>query len=262
MIFHLPLKYFRVAVPGYSRLHINIPIAAQNQFSSIEYLIIYHRCTFNQLIDIISHTPRLSRLYCFNLIEPDDDDDNIKSELMIKLNNLTYLKMSLYNIDFNELEEFLLKLCSRLKLFNVKIQSMDENYLDADRWERFISQNMPSLNIFIFRYSDTIDDDFQMTDYHSLISCFTSSFWIDRKWIFKLLIEPKTKTHGRNRRDPVHFPRIPLELTGNTPEKNPKNFRPEYCFHFRCFSVGYDGFSASSIRLSNSPLRQGMNLST
>jgi hypothetical protein len=171
------------------RFYCNIPIAAQNQFSSIEYLIIYHRCTFNQLIDIISHTPRLSRLYCFNLIQPDDDDDNIKSELMIKLNNLTYLKMSLYNIDFNELEEFLLKLCFQLKLFNVKIRNMDENYLDADRWERFISQNMPSLNIFIFRYSDTIDDDFQMTDYHSLISSFTSSFWIDRKWIFKLLIE-------------------------------------------------------------------------
>ncbi len=154
------------------RFYCNIPIAAQNQFSSIEYLIIYHRCTFNQLIDIISHTPRLSRLYCFNLIQPDDDDGNIKSELMIKLNNLTYLKMSLYNIDFNELEEFLLKLCFQLKLFNVKIRNMDENYLDADRWERFISQNMPSLNIFIFRYSS-----------------FTSLFWIDRKWIFKLLIE-------------------------------------------------------------------------
>jgi hypothetical protein len=97
--------------------------------------------------------------------------------------------MTLYDIDFRECEQFLLKLCSRLKLFNVNIRNTDENYLDANRWERLISQHMPSLEIFIFRYSDTIDDDFQMSDYHSLTSCFTSSFWIDQKWIFKLLIE-------------------------------------------------------------------------
>ncbi|CAF4699892.1 unnamed protein product [Rotaria sp. Silwood2] len=65
MIFHLSLKYFRIAVPRYPHLCITIPITAQNQFSSIEYLLIYHRCTFNPLINIISYTPRLSHLHCF-----------------------------------------------------------------------------------------------------------------------------------------------------------------------------------------------------
>ncbi|CAF4237710.1 unnamed protein product [Rotaria magnacalcarata] len=186
IIFHLSLKYFRVAVPRHPHLCITIPIAAQNQFSSIEYLLIYHRCTFNQLTSILLHTPRLSHLHCFNIIESKDQS---KSELMIKLHNLTHLTMTLYNLEFDELEEFLLKLCSQLQLFHVKIESRDRSYLNADRWERFISQNMPSLIKFIFRYTDTIDDEFELTFYHSLINRFSSSFWIDRKWVFKLFIE-------------------------------------------------------------------------
>jgi hypothetical protein len=185
MIFHLSLKYFRVGVPRHPQLSITIPIAGQNQFSSIEYLVIYHKCTFNQLTNILSYTPRLSNLFCLN-IEP---GYHIKSELMIKLNSLTHLTMTLYNSEFDEFEEFLLKLYSQLKILNVKIECTDESYLDADRWERFISQNLTSLIKFIFRYSDTIDNEFEITSCHSLISRFTSSFWIDRKWIFKLLIE-------------------------------------------------------------------------
>jgi len=79
MIFHLSLKYFRVGVPRHPHLSITIPIAGQNQFSSIEYLVIYHICTFNQLTNILSYTPRLSNLFCLN-IEP---GYHIKSELMI-----------------------------------------------------------------------------------------------------------------------------------------------------------------------------------
>ncbi|CAF4266790.1 unnamed protein product, partial [Rotaria magnacalcarata] len=186
IIFHLSLKYFRVAFPRHPHLCITILIAAQNQFSSIEYLFIYHRCTFNQLTIILLHTPRLSHLHCFNIIE---SKDHSKSESMIKLHSLTHFTMTLYNLEFNDFEEFLLKLCSPLQLFDAKIESRDRRYLNADRWERFISQNMTSLIRFIFRYSDIIDDEFELTFYHSLINRFTSSFSIDRKWFFKLFIE-------------------------------------------------------------------------
>jgi hypothetical protein len=84
---------------------------------------------------------------------------------------------------------------------------------------------------------------------------------------------PRAKTYGKNWLDPLYFRRIPLERTGNTPEdgssyptgtfsdfflvfsdrflpestgnwqeftgKNPKNFWPEYCFHFRGISGGF-----------------------
>ena len=89
-----------------------------DQFSSIEYLLIYHGCTLNQLINILSYTPRFSHLSLFNIIESDDD---IKSEMMIKLNNLIHLTIVIYDIDFNEFEEFLLKLCSQLQLLNITI---------------------------------------------------------------------------------------------------------------------------------------------
>ncbi|CAF4664183.1 unnamed protein product, partial [Rotaria magnacalcarata] len=93
---------------------------------------------------------------------------------------LFHLKSSPYlsSSKFDEFEEFLLKLCSPLQLCDAKIESRDRSYFNADRWERFISQNMTSLIRFIFRYSDIIDDEFELTFYHSLINRFTSSFWI------------------------------------------------------------------------------------
>ena len=47
----------------------------------------------------------------------------------------------------------------------------------------------------------------------------------------------RRKMYDKNRRDPTHFRCIPLE-------KGPKNFRPEYCFHLRCFHAEYGDFFA------------------
>ncbi len=86
--------------------------------------------------------------------------------------------------------------------------------------------------------------------------------------LFQLTL-PRAKTYGRNWVDPLYFRRIPLEHTGRWKqysnrnflgfflmifdrflpestgnwqeftEKHPKNFRPEYCFHFRGISAGF-----------------------
>ncbi|CAF1169773.1 unnamed protein product [Rotaria sordida] len=299
MIFHLPLKYFRVAVPRHPRLSITIPIAAQDQYSPIEYLLIYHRCTFNQLTNILLHTPRLSHLHCFNIIE---SDDQIKSKLMIKLNSLTHLTMTLYDLELDEFEEFLLKLCSQLQLLNVKICSTDESYLDADRWEQLISQNITSLTKFIFRYSDTIDDEFEISSCHLLINRFKSSFWIDRKWIFKFLIEEDeliysihpyqeswidiqeysyikqdSKNNIDNSSNP-YFSSVELSVTGTFLTENDEPLIKKINFIFNMIQITYldiecDQMTVSilitilealrnlnSIRLSNSLLRQQMNL--
>jgi hypothetical protein len=39
-----------------------------------------------------------------------------------------------------EFEEFLLELCSQLKILNITMRCPDKSYLDGDRWERLISQ--------------------------------------------------------------------------------------------------------------------------
>ncbi|CAF1189193.1 unnamed protein product [Rotaria sordida] len=299
MIFHLSLKYFRVAVPQHPLLSITIPIAVQDQYSSIEYLLIYHRCTFNQLTNILLHTPRLSHLYCFNIIE---SDDNIKFKLINKLNNLTHLTVTLRDIEFDEFENFLLKHCSQLELLNVKIYSMDEIYLDADRWEQLITQNITSLTKFIFRYSDTIDEDFQITYCHSLINRFISSFWIDRKWIFKLLIEDDeliysirpyqetwidiqrylyVKQGSKNNIDNSsnrYFSTVELDVTGNFLTENDEPLIKKINSIFNMIEITYLNIECeqitvsmliiildalrnlNSIRLSNSPLCQQMDL--
>jgi hypothetical protein len=154
-------------------------------FLLIEHLVIFHPCKFNQLINIVSYTPRLLHLNCSTV---EKTDDEIESNISFKLSNLTHLTIRIYYINFIEFEIFLLALCSRWKLFNVNILCKDESYLDADRVERFISHNMPLLKKFIFCYSDCMND-IEIKPNHALINRFTSPFWIRRKWIFQISLE-------------------------------------------------------------------------
>ena len=50
-----------------------LPMATDEQFSSIEYLSINHSCTFNELCTLISYLPELRRL---TFSGPNDDDDS------------------------------------------------------------------------------------------------------------------------------------------------------------------------------------------
>ncbi|UJR23401.1 hypothetical protein I4U23_026409 [Adineta vaga] len=192
MIFGLPvLEYFKLKIAEAEQLEINIPIDANNYFSSTKYLVIDHCCTINQLINLLFYIPKLSHLSCSCLIESNND---IKSETVINLNDLTHLTVVIAQINFNEFEEFLLKLCSRLQILNVKIHSSDKNYLNSDKWEKLISQKITSLNKFFFSYTDIIHGNFNITS-HPLLNDFTSSFWINRKWIFKLLAHDDELTY-------------------------------------------------------------------
>jgi hypothetical protein len=187
IIFRLSfLKYLKIEITEYHELDITLPIATDEQISPIEYLCVYHHCPLNDLIDILSYTPQLSHLYCFYVTESEGD---IESNVLMKLINLVHLTISIHDFVFDEFEEFLLTLCSRLKFLSVTIDCIDKSYLDAERWERLICQNIPFLERLIYCYTDVIDEDFQIDRYHSSINGFTSSFWINRKWIFKLLVQ-------------------------------------------------------------------------
>ncbi|CAF1472323.1 unnamed protein product [Rotaria sordida] len=193
MILHLPvLEYFKLKISEAEQFEINIPIAANNHFSSIKYLVIDHCCTINQLMNLLLYIPQPSHLSCGCLIK---SNNNIKSEMVIKLNDLIHLTVVINDIDFNEFEEFLLKLCSQLQILNVKIHSSNKSYLNANRWEQLISQKMTSLNKFFFSYTDIIHRNFNVTS-HPLLNDFTSSFWINRKWIFKVLAHDDELTYS------------------------------------------------------------------
>jgi hypothetical protein len=186
MIFHLSLlKYFKLKISEAEQLEINIPIASNDHFSSLKYLAIHHCCTLNQLNDLLSYTPQLSHLDCSNIIAPEDD---IESEGFIKLMNLVHLTIGIYDIPLDEFEDCLLKLCSQLQFLNITVESWDKDFLDVSRWEQLILENMIYLKEFVFSYVDFIYD-LDIDPCYSLINRFTSSFWIERQWIFGLLIE-------------------------------------------------------------------------
>ncbi len=64
MIFHLSsLKYSRLSVLTDEKLNIFIPFRRNEQFSTIEYLVMSHICNLNELTSILRHTLRSVRVW-------------------------------------------------------------------------------------------------------------------------------------------------------------------------------------------------------
>jgi hypothetical protein len=185
LIFRLPLlKSNKFSLSAYEE-SILLPIAKDDQFSAIEYLDINHSCTLNELIAMLSYTPRLRHLICDRLIE---SDQKIGKEVLITLSKLTHLSIYRCNLLFDEFEIFIRKISSKVKALRVTT-SWVETYLDADRWERLILQHMPHLRIFDFEYAEFVDSDFDPKSYHAQFNRFTSPFWVERRWRFELEID-------------------------------------------------------------------------
>jgi hypothetical protein len=65
----------------------------------------------------------------------------------------------------------------------------DESFLDTDRWEQFILKHIPQMNKFYFEYHEYVDVENKLIPYHGLVNWFTSLFWIERQWVFELIID-------------------------------------------------------------------------
>ncbi|CAF2877180.1 unnamed protein product [Rotaria sp. Silwood2] len=101
LIFALPmLKYYKFSISD-TDLSVSLPIAINEQQSSIEYLVIDHCCTFNELSTIISYTPKLRHLKFTHDL---NDDINIGTIPSMTLSNLTYLSIHLYNLTYDQFE--------------------------------------------------------------------------------------------------------------------------------------------------------------
>jgi hypothetical protein len=186
LIFTLPmLKYYQF-LTGCEDLTVSLPIATNQQFSPIEHLILDHCCTFNELSAITSYTPQLRRLRFTHDL---NGDLNVESIPPIALSNLTHLSIHGYNLTFDTFEIFIRKIDSKLKVLHVITQSQDIVYLDAHRWEKLILGYLPRLDRFRLEYREHIDDDFVFPTYPEESNQFTSSFWIERQWLFETEID-------------------------------------------------------------------------
>jgi hypothetical protein len=84
---------------------------------------------------------------------------------------------------FDEAEIFIRKINAKLKILSIK-QAEDRASLDAHRWEQIILQCFPDLEKFYLNYFDNVNEDHQYPVYSGELNQFSSSFWIERQWVF------------------------------------------------------------------------------
>ncbi|CAF1262755.1 unnamed protein product [Rotaria sp. Silwood1] len=179
LIFILPkLKYMKCSTNG-TVISMLLPIAKKEQLSSIEYLVINHSCTFNQVSTIISYTPKLCHLNFMTFY-----DNYFNNEILLPMNlfRLTYLSIKMYYVMLNKLKLFITKTGCNLKVLRVITRSYERDCLDADRWQEFITNYLPDLEKFYLQYHEKVDP-VALTSYVLLSNKFRSLFWIERQWL-------------------------------------------------------------------------------
>jgi len=152
------------------------------QLSTIEYLAIYHSCTFNELFTILPYTPQLRRL---NLLDRIEIGTSIRTLLPITLSNLTDISMDMDHVKFDEFKILIRKINAKLKVLRVTAHYRNITFLNAHQWEKFILRTFPQLEEFYLRYFDEVGDEYKYPVYPQGPNEFTSSFWIERQWTFE-----------------------------------------------------------------------------
>jgi len=99
--------------------------------------------------------------------------------------------MDLCEITFNQLETFIKNLPVTLKALSFSVQSQDITFLDAHRWKQLILRCFSQLEKFYLKYYDRMDNNNQYPIYSGTLNQFSSSFWIERQWVFKAEIIDK-----------------------------------------------------------------------
>jgi hypothetical protein len=183
LILNLPkLKYFKFFIneDQHSNVTISLPMPSSQSANTIEYLVIDHPCNSQDLSNIISYTPNLSRLSVNKAL-------NIKENfpIIFPLSNLTNLAIDLPSMSFNEFEIMISKIDAKLKILRLYILFDNRVYLDARRWKQLILQYLPGLEKFYFKYFDFIIEYFETQRYSEIRNEFFSSFWIERQWILE-----------------------------------------------------------------------------
>src|SRR5690349_19644450 len=96
--------------------------------------------------------------------------------------------MYAYDLTFDQYQMLIKNIYCMLKVLHLSTTSEDINYRNATRWERFILEDLPQLKELNFDYYEYIDDEEQFSSYLGESNQFTSSFWIERQWIFEATI--------------------------------------------------------------------------
>jgi hypothetical protein len=187
-IFALPmLKFYKLTISGGKNhsYRTTLPMANQNQLSTVKYLDMVHSCSIDELKHIVSYTPELRHLKFIN------NDDFYPDIGIILLPNLTHLSISVNQLNFDDFEIFIKNMHCMLKAlhFTVRSEYKDISYLDAARWEQLILQDLPQLKEFKFEYYRYASDENELMISDGEHNRFTSAFWLRRRWIYEVTID-------------------------------------------------------------------------
>jgi hypothetical protein len=100
--------------------------------------------------------------------------------------HLTYLRIHVSHVTFDEFEIFIRQLRPKLKVLMFSTSFEDIAYMDACRWKRFILQDLTHLEKFSLQYHEAnYDKDESNMDFRE-INPFFSSFWLKRQCTFEI----------------------------------------------------------------------------
>ncbi|CAF0874130.1 unnamed protein product [Adineta steineri] len=187
LIFQLPfLKYLKLDIHDFEISDLTLPMATNKQYSSIEFFVFLHYLTLDQFCHLLSYTPRLTHLYCYTIL---DFKLTNSIDIFTKLNNLVLFNLCTMDLSCNLCQALLSKLPLQLKILSVTVSDRDISYLDANRWEELIRKNMPNLERFTLCLQEKMDERFQITNYHKTIPNYFLPFWMEKEWIFRIVVE-------------------------------------------------------------------------
>ncbi len=178
-IFYLPsLKYCKLSLKG------NVLFESQtntsNQLSTIEHLVINSEYDIQELPYLLSCIPNLRRLSIDSLYRSYDRRVRTFSQVS---NRLTHVSLKLKNIKFRLFELFLINYFRDIQVLRISTNDDDE-YMDANRWERLISSHIVNLRVFDIQHTYSFRYANDHLEYDNRIKQFTTSFWVNRQWYF------------------------------------------------------------------------------
>jgi hypothetical protein len=192
VILALPMvKYYKFSADA-SYIDPPLPMATREEYNLIEYLVIDHSCSFDELVILVSYTPQLRQLHVTDSLE---SMPKIRMMSPTALINLTHLTIFADNFVFDEIELFIKRMNFKLKVFVIRT-SDDASFLHADRWEQLIIQYLPYLDEFCLLYQECIGEKYQYDIYHGKQNPFLTSFWIQRQWFFDIDIDDEYTTYS------------------------------------------------------------------
>jgi len=116
------------------------------------------------------------------------DKNQLASCLLMPFRQITSLTIEKLDTDIKDVEQFLLLTPSLVYLKLIG----DGNFLNGNRWEKFIQKNLFLLNKFEFCFVAKRDYQQNGPDIESIIKSFQTTFWLEtKKWfvIYEYIIE-------------------------------------------------------------------------